>query len=175
MANDESCASSCAALDWPIRARPSWRHHAFVTDVALDTVEADPFQRAHAGIELAIRDLKEGAGLEHCPSGHFFANAVWLACTVLAHNLIRWSARLGDVHPDDQLTVARSVRTRMLALPGRLVIRSGAVMLRLPGRWPWATTFTRALEQIRALPPHMTLDTADGRSRRRSPCADIAL
>jgi len=131
---------------------PEWRHHAFVTDVALDTVEADAFHRAHAGIELAIRDLKEGAGLEHCPSGHFFANAAWLACAVLAHNLIRWSARLGDVHPDDQLTVARSVRTRVLALPGRLVNRSGAIVLRLPECWPWATTFIRALEQIRALP-----------------------
>ncbi len=131
---------------------PEWRHHAFVTNVALDTIEADAFHRAHAGIELAIRDLKEGAGLEHCPSGHFFANAAWLACAVLAHDLIRWSARLGDVHPGDQLTVARSVRTRVLALPGRLVNRSGAIVLRLPERWPWAITFTRALEQIRTLP-----------------------
>jgi hypothetical protein len=131
---------------------PDWRHHAFVTDVELDPVAADAFHRAHAGIELAIRDIKEGAGLEHCPSGHFFANAAWLACAVLAHDLIRWSARLGGIHPDDQLTVARSVRTRVLALPGRLVNRSGALVLRLPERWPWATTFTRALDQIRALP-----------------------
>jgi hypothetical protein len=131
---------------------PDWRHHAFVTDVELDTVAVDAFHRAHAGVELAIRDLKEGAGLEHCPSGHFFANAAWLACAVLAHNLVRWSARLGDVHPSDQLTVARSVRTRVLALPGRLVNRSGTVVLRLPERWPWALTFSRALEQIRALP-----------------------
>jgi len=131
---------------------PHWRHHAFVTNVELDTASADAFHRAHANVELAIRDLKEGAGLEHCPSGHFFANAAWLACAVLAHNLIRWSARLGDVHPGDQLTVARSVRTRVLALPGRLVNRSGTIVLRLPERWPWALSFTRALDQIRALP-----------------------
>ena len=131
---------------------PDWRHHAFVTDVDLPLVEMDRFHREHATVELAIRDLKEGAGLEHCPSGRFFANAAWLACAVLAHNLIRWSARLGDLHPDDQLTVARTVRTRVLALPGRLVNRSGAIVLRLPERWPWATTFTRALDQIRALP-----------------------
>ena len=87
---------------------PDWRHHAFVTDVALDTVAVDAFHRDHATVELAIRDLKEGAGLEHCPSGHFFANAAWLACAVLAHNLIRWSAHLGDVHPGEQLTVART-------------------------------------------------------------------
>jgi hypothetical protein len=131
---------------------PDWRHHAFVTDLDLALVEMDRFHREHATVELAIRDLKEGAGLEHCPSGRFFANAAWLACAVLAHNLIRWSVRLGDVHPDDQLTVARTVRTRVLALPGRLVNRSGTIVLRLPERWPWATTFTRALDQIRALP-----------------------
>ena len=131
---------------------PDWRHHAFVTDLDLPLVEMDQFHREHATVELAIRDLKEGAGLEHCPSGRFFANAAWLACAVLAHDLIRWSARLGDVHPDDQLTVARTLRTRVLALPGRLVNRSGTIVLRLPERWPWATTFTRALDQIRALP-----------------------
>jgi len=131
---------------------PDWRHHAFVTDLDLPLVEMDRFHREHATVELAIRDLKEGAGVEHCPSGRFFANAAWLACAVLAHDLIRWSARLGEVHPDDQLTVARTVRTRVLALPGRLVNRSGTIVLRLPERWPWATTFIRALAQIRALP-----------------------
>ena len=131
---------------------PDWRHHAFITNVALGTVAVDQFHRDHATVELAIRDLKEGAGLEHCPSGRFFANAAWLGCAVLAHNLVRWTARLGDVHPDDQLTVARTIRSRLLALPGRLVNRSRRLVLRLPARWPWATTFTRALNAIRTLP-----------------------
>jgi PII-like signaling protein len=131
---------------------PDWRHHAFVTDLDTPTVDVDQFHRDHARVELAIRDLKEGAGLEHCPSGRFFANAAWLACAVLAHNLTRWTASLGDIHPDDQLTVTATIRTRVIALPGRLVNRSGRLTLRLPQRWPWATTFTTALDQIRALP-----------------------
>ena len=131
---------------------PDWRHHAFVTDITLPVVETDQFHRDHARVELAIRDLKEGAGLEHCPSGQFFANAAWLACAVLAHNLTRWTARLGDIHPDDQLTVTATIRTRVFALPARLVNRSGQPTLRLPKNWPWAKTFTRALEQIRSLP-----------------------
>ena len=68
---------------------------------------------------------KKAPGSSTAPRASFFANAAWLACAVLAHNLIRWTARLGDIHPDDQLTVARTVRTRVLALPGRLVNRSG--------------------------------------------------
>jgi len=53
----------------------TWRHHAFITDCPGTPVEADEHHRAHAVVELAIRDLKEGAGLNHCPSGNFAANA----------------------------------------------------------------------------------------------------
>jgi Transposase DDE domain group 1 len=135
-----------------LRLWPDWRHHAFITNLDLPTIAVDEFHRDHATIELAIRDLKDGAGLEHCPSGRFFANAAWLGCAVLAHNLTRWTARLGDVHPHDQLTVTRTVRTRLLALPGRLVNHSRRWILRLPARWPWAATFHTALSRIRSLP-----------------------
>jgi hypothetical protein len=138
----------------PSQARlwPDWRYHAFITSLDTPIVEADAFHRDHATIELAIRDLKDGAGLEHCPSGHFFANAAWLACGVLAHNLYRWTAELGGLRPNGELTVARTVRTRLLGLPGRLVNRAGQWILRLPARWPWADTFLTALTRLRALP-----------------------
>jgi hypothetical protein len=132
---------------------PDWRHHAFLTDLDGDVVEVDRFHRQHATVELAIRDLKAGAGLEHVPSGRFHANSAWLQCAVLAHNLTRWTAILGHVRVDDQLVVARSVRTRLLAMPGRLVNRSGRSTLRLPSNWPWATTSVNALIALRDLQP----------------------
>ncbi len=130
---------------------PDWRHFGFLTDLDGDTVTIDAFHRQHAVVELAIRDLKEGAGLEQVPSGNFSANSAWLQCAVLAHNLIRWTAQLGGVRPDAQLTVARTVRTRLLAVPGRLVNRAGQLLLRLPERWPWASTFLGAMKRLRAL------------------------
>jgi hypothetical protein len=48
-----------------LRLWPDWRHFAFLTDLGGDAVEVDAFHRRHATIELAIRDLKEGSGLEH--------------------------------------------------------------------------------------------------------------
>ena len=132
---------------------PQWRHFAFVTDLEGDAVDVDAFHRAHATVELTIRDLKEGAGLEHVPSGQFFANAAWLVCAALAHDLIRWTAMLGEITPEDQLTVARTVRTRFLSVPGRLVSRSGRPTLRAPLEWPWAKAFARALGLLRNLPP----------------------
>jgi Transposase DDE domain group 1 len=131
---------------------PLWRHHMFITNLEMPTIEVDKFHRDHARVELAIRDLKEGAGLEHCPSGRFFANAAWLSCAALAHNLIRWTARLGHFSHDDQLTVTRTIRSRLVALPGRLVNRSGRLVLRLPERWPWAASFAVTLGRIRSLP-----------------------
>ncbi|EQD61618.1 transposase IS4 family protein, partial [mine drainage metagenome] len=84
---------------------PDWRHFAFLTDVEGDPVTLDAFYRQHAVVELAIKDLKEGAGMEHVPSGNFSANGAWLACAVLAHNLVRWTAILGSLTPVGELVV----------------------------------------------------------------------
>ncbi len=128
---------------------PDWRHFGFLTDLDAPAVEVDRFHRQHAVVELAIRDLKEGAGLEHVPSGNFHANSAWLQCAVLAHNLVRWTAIAGKVRVDNQLVVARTLRTRLLAIPGRLVNRSGRATLRMPTNWPWAKTFSTALIALR--------------------------
>lgn len=131
---------------------PDWRYHVFVTNRHQPAVLVDREHRHHAVVELAIRDLKQGAGLEHVPSGHFSANGAWLACAVLAHNLIRWTSILGDPDNQDRLTVAATFRTQLVALPGRLVNRAGRLTLRLPTHWPWARRFHTILTRLRAIP-----------------------
>lgn len=131
---------------------PDWRHHAFITNNALDATEADRFHRNHAIVELAIRELKDGAGLEHCPSGHFFANGAWLAAAVLAHNLLRWTDHLGDPTPERSRWNHHTMRTRLIGLAATLVNRSRQLTLRLPEDWPWADHFTATLTALRALP-----------------------
>lgn len=131
------------------RLWPEWRHHAFITsDTDIDMIEADRFHREHATVELAIRDIKEGAGLEHIPSGHYHANAAWLACSVLAHNLGIWVDLLADHAP----MTHRTRRTRLISLAAVIVNRSGRAFMRLPARWPWARQFNNTLTAIRALP-----------------------
>jgi hypothetical protein len=97
----------------------TWRYHAFVTDRPGTTIWLDADHRRHAVCELAIRDLKAGAGLAHLPSGTFTANAAWLLAATLAHNLLRWTDRLG-LGTRGQLTVAKTIRRTLLTLPGRL-------------------------------------------------------
>jgi hypothetical protein len=130
---------------------PTWRYHAFVTNLAGSAWQLDSYHRHHAVVELSIRDLKAGP-LAHLPSGSFSANSAWLQCAVLAHNLIRWTAILGDTTNGDELIVAKTFRNRMLNLPARLVRPAGRPRLRFPARWPWATQFLTALATLRALP-----------------------
>ena len=131
------------------RLWPDWRHHAFITNRNdLDTVAADQFHREHAVVELAIRDLKEGTGLEHIPSGHYHTNAAWLACAVLAHNLGTWTSLLARQPP----VTNRTRRTQLFALAAMLVNHSGRPTLRFSSRWRWAHQFNNTLATVQALP-----------------------
>ena len=135
----------------------SYSYHGFITDRYGDTLELEADHRRHAEIENAIRDpassagqaLKYGVGLNHLPSGRFAANAAWLAVQVLAHNLARWTARLGL---GEQIVTTKTLRRRFFSLAGRLTHSARRLTLHLPQRWPWETQFSRALARLRALP-----------------------
>ena len=131
---------------------PNWRYFGFLTDLGGTTIEADQFQRNRAVIELAIRDLKDSA-LSHLPSGNFSANGAWLACAALAHNLLRWCALLGKTTAPGTLTVSKTMRTRFISVPARLVNASGRLVLRGPKNWPWAQQFLSALCNLRTIQP----------------------
>ena len=67
-------------------------------------------------------------------SGRFAANAAWLAVQVLAHNLARWTARIGL---GEQVVTTKTVRRRFFFLAGRLTRSARRLTLHLPQRWPW--------------------------------------
>ena len=133
---------------------PDWRHHAFLTNRtdALELVEAE--HRQHAVVELAIRDLKDQA-LAHFPSGQFLANAAWTVIAALAHNLLRWTTLIGL--PDTTIPTARTLRRRLLTVPGRITRTARTVTLRMPARWPWETAVPhRPRAPPRAARAHLT-------------------
>ena len=51
----------------------------------------------------------------------------------------------------NQTSVARTIRTRLLAVPGRLVNLAGTITLRGRPDWPWAQWFTLRLDRLRTL------------------------
>ena len=107
----------------------SYSYHAFITDRNGNTLDLEADHRRHAEIENAIRDLKYGVGLNHLPSGCFPANAAWLAIQVLAHNLARWTTRIGLGEP---VMTTKTLRRRFFSLPGRLTRKARRLTLHLP-------------------------------------------
>src|SRR5215216_1670255 len=124
-------------------------YHGFVTDREGETLALEADHRRHAEVENTIRDLKYGVGLNHLPSGKFAANAAWLTLNVLAHNLARWTSRIGL---GETLITTKTLRTRYLNLPGRLTRSARRWRLHLPNRWPWAHQFLLALDRLRCVP-----------------------
>ena len=88
-------------------------------------------------------------GLNHLPSGTFAANGAWLAIQVLAHDLARWTARLGL---EEGIVTTKTLRRRLFGLVGRLTRSARRLTLHLPARWPWAVDFSTALARIRTIP-----------------------
>ena len=127
----------------------TYSYHGFITDRDGETLELEADHRRHAEIENAIRDLKYGVGLNHLPSGRFAANGAWLAVQVMAHNLARWTARIGL---GEQIVTTKTLRRRVFALAGRLTRSARRITLHLPKRWPWEEQFSRALARLRAIP-----------------------
>ncbi len=88
-------------------------------------------------------------GLNHLPTGRFPANAAWLAVQVIAHNLARWTARIGLGEP---VVTTKTLRRRFFSPAGRLTRSARRLTLHLPQGWPWENQFGRALARLRALP-----------------------
>ena len=124
-------------------------YHAFITDRDGETLELEADHRRHAEVENAIRDLKYGVGLNHLPSGRFAANGAWLAVQVVAHNLARWTSRIGL---GERIVTTKTLRRRLFSLAGRITRSARRLMLHLPARWPWAVGWSVALARLRAIP-----------------------
>ena len=65
-----------------------------------------------------------------CPVVSTGANAAWLAGQVMAHNLARWTARLGL---GEQVVTTKTLRRRFFALAGRLTRSRAASLCIFPG------------------------------------------
>ena len=128
---------------------PDWRYFCFITNRTEDITIVEAEHRDHAVVEQVISDLKDQA-LAHFPSGQFNANGAWTVLAVLAHNMLRWTQLLGL--PGTTVRAARTLRRRLLNIPGRLTSHARGWTLHLPARWPWHGDYISALNRIRALP-----------------------
>lgn len=129
---------------------PAYRYHAFLTDTNLSTIDADLTHRAHAVIEQVFADLIDGP-LAHLPSGRFAANAAWLTCAAISHNLLRAAASLTS----RALARARghTLRRRLIHIAARITRHARRLELHLPRHWRWAGWWMRLFDETHSPPP----------------------
>jgi hypothetical protein len=122
---------------------PAWRYHAVFTDSPFELVQAEEQHRDHAIVEQVFADWTDGP-LAHLPSGVFPANAAWLACAAIAHNLLRAAGSLASL----AYAKARgaTIRRDLIDVAARAARHGhGHITLHLPEGWhrehEWMTLF----------------------------------
>jgi Transposase DDE domain group 1 len=111
-----------------------YRYHAVFTDSPEPLLNAEATHRDHAIVEQVIAELKNGP-LAHLPSGIFTANAAWLVCAAISHNLTRAAAALaGGRH---RRTRTATIRAQLIATPARIAHSAHRQVLHLPRDWPY--------------------------------------
>jgi Transposase DDE domain group 1 len=125
---------------------PAWRYHAVFTDSPVELVQAEEQHRDHAIIEQVFADWTDGP-LAHLPSGFFPANAAWLACAAIAHNLLRAAGSLASL----AYAKARgaTIRRDLIDVAARTARHGrGHITLHLPEGWhrehEWLNLFAAA-------------------------------
>jgi hypothetical protein len=123
-----------------------WRYHAIFTDSPFQMIQAEEQHRDHALVEQVFADLTSGP-LAHLPSGSFPANAAWLTCAAISHNLTRAAGALaGAFHARAR---GATIRSHLIAVAARVARHGrGDITLHLPEGWhreqEWLSLFETA-------------------------------
>jgi Transposase DDE domain group 1 len=124
----------------------AWRYHAVFTDSPFETIQAEAQHRDHAIVEQVFADWNDGP-LAHLPSGHFPANAAWLTCAAISHNLTRAAGTLaGPVHAKAR---GATIRRQLISVAARIARHGrGHITVHLPQAWhrehEWMSLFEAA-------------------------------
>jgi DDE family transposase len=129
-----------------------WRYHAVFTDSPFVTLQAEAQHRDHAIVEQVLADWTSGP-LAHLPSGSFPANAAWLACAAIAHNLLRAAGSLAS------LTYAKArgatLRRDLIHVAARTARHGrGHITVHLPDGWHRDAEWMNLFEAATGPPAH---------------------
>jgi Transposase DDE domain group 1 len=125
---------------------PVWRYHAIFTDSPFQMLQAEEQHRGHAEVEQVFADLTDGP-LAHPPSGSFPANAAWLACAAISHNLLRAAGSLAS--RTCAKARAATLRRDLIGVAARIARHGrGHLTVHLPEDWhrahEWMNLFDAA-------------------------------
>ena len=79
-------------------------------------------------------------------SGLFAANCAWLACAVIAHNLLRAAGTIAG--GDHAVARGATLRRDLITVPARFAAPARKPILHLPAHWPWQTGWKTLWDNI---------------------------
>jgi hypothetical protein len=123
---------------------PVWRYHAVFTDSPFVMLQAEEHHRDHAVVEQVFADWSDGP-LAHLPSGSFPANAAWVACAAISHNLLRAAGSLASL----ACAKARgaTLRRDLIDVAARIARHGrGHITVHLPDGWHRQTEWMNLFE-----------------------------
>ncbi|MFG2091939.1 MULTISPECIES: IS1380 family transposase [unclassified Spirillospora] len=134
---------------------PAYRYHPVFTDSPFTLVQAEAQHRDHAIIEQVNADLIDGP-LAHLPSGDFNANAAWLTCAAITHNLLRATGTLASAF--HARARGATLRRHLISVPARLARHgpagpAGHITVHLPEHWRWQAEWMNTFRAVHDPPP----------------------
>lgn len=124
-----------------------FRHTCFLTDSSGEIAALELRQRHHARVEDRIRAAK-ACGLRNLPFEDFVRNQAWFAMTMVAQDLLAWTA---NVCLDGALAKAEpaTLRYQLLHVAARIARRGRDLHLRIDVTWPWRDALDTAFGRLR--------------------------
>ena len=114
------------------------------TDSPFTMLQAEEQHRGHAVVEQVFADWADGP-LAHLPPGSFPANAAWLACAAISHNLLRAAGALASL----AYAKARgaTLRRDLIDVAARTARHGrGQITVHLPEAWHHETDWMNLFE-----------------------------
>lgn len=121
-----------------------------VTNMKLTPLNTWKFYNGRASVELIIKELKGDYPLARIPTKHFVINEAYFYVLLFSYNLINWFKRL-CLPKDFQNITLKTLRYRLLLIPGELIRSGNRPILKLPSNFLYKEAFEYAIKKLRKL------------------------
>ncbi len=127
-----------------------YSYQVIVTNMKLNPLNTWKFYNGRASVELIIKELKGDYPLAKIPTKHFGANEAYFHILLFSYNLINWFKRLCLPKEFQNMTL-RTLRSRLLLIPGELIRSGNRPTLKLPANFLYKDAFEYAIKKIEKL------------------------
>ncbi len=129
-----------------------YSYQVIATNMKLTPLHTWRFYNGRAAVELIIKELKGDYPLGKIPTKYFAANEAYFHTLLFSYNLINWFKRL-CLPTDSQNMTLKTLRARLLLIPGELIRPDNRPTLKLPVNFLYKDAFEYAIKKIEKLKP----------------------